>query len=229
MTLPRRRSRLCSSSSPSSSFSCSSIPLLPRLPLLCSVPPSPPSPSGVEMGGLGVPQALGPPGWWPGELAPSWGYPWLFLHMWERDRRGRVSWGCPPWLRPTGKGGPEGPWGSAPMAGLPGGPQDSALCSFRSCPTVWSLPVGEEPGQCIPEPLQSQTSSSHSFSLSSTFCGWPFSPVVPFPKGLRCRGISPVAVASLQAREPLGAVSELQNEVAPCFSVSERKRRCGKL
>lgn len=190
MTLPRRRSRLCSSSSPSSSFSCSSIPLLPRLPLLCSVPPSPPSPSGVEMGGLGVPQALGPPGWslalvpgwWPGELAPSWGYPWLFLHMWERDRRGRVSWGCPPWLRPTGKGGPEGPWGSAPMAGLPGGPQDSALCSFRSCPTVWSLPVGEEPGQCIPEPLQSQTSSFQHFLWVA------FLPCGPFPQGTEVPG-----------------------------------------
>lgn len=54
-------------------------------------------------------------------------------------------------------------------------------------------------------------------------------PQVPFLEGLGCQGVSPVAVASLQAWKPLGEASSLQNEVAPCFSISKRKRRCGKL
>lgn len=50
---------------------------------------------------------------------------------------------------------------------------------------VWSLPMGqEEAGQSIPVPLRSQTSSSHSFSLSRASHGWPFSPQVPFPARL---------------------------------------------
>lgn len=222
MTLPRRRSGLCSSSSPSSSSSLLRPPPPSAPSALPCPPPFPSITFGIDTGGPGVPQVLGQPGT---ELRGTRG--WFCTH-----RRGGASWGCPPWLCPPGKGGPEGPWGSAPTAGLPEGPRDSALRSFRSCPAAWSLSTGDETGQSIPVPEPHLVLLLPLLLLLQHFLWVAFLPSlrwpqVPVPKGLGCQGLSPVA--SLQPREPLGEASELRNEAAPCFSVSERKRRCGKL
>lgn len=210
------------------------MPLLPPLPPLRSVPPSPPSPSGIGTGDPGVPQALGHPGWVAGGAGTELGGGSGFAHAGEgqerqseprvpslavshRERSPRGSLG----LCPHGKGDLRllrtllaAVLGAAPQRGpYPWGRRQvsASLCGS---------PSGARP----PRPTLSPSPALSVGGLSPL--RWP---KVPFPQGLGCPGVSAVAVASLQAWKPLGEASELQNEVAPCFSVSKRKRRCGKL